>query len=66
MHILVIFIKNWGYVHTNNNHDGFIDYNNFSNGIVFLILVFPLKVTTGLNAWSGTRVHPLYSWVEYL
>jgi hypothetical protein len=33
----------------------------FSKGIVFLILVFLLKVTTGLSAGGGTRTLQLYS-----
>jgi hypothetical protein len=33
----------------------------FSKGIVFLILVFLLKVTTGLSAGGGTRTLQLHS-----
>jgi hypothetical protein len=60
MHILVIVIK---------MGDMFIlivimmGYNNFSKGIVFLILVFLLKVTTGLSAGGGTRTLIHHMWV---
>ncbi len=68
MDILVIFIKNGGgvlclNVHTNNNHDSLsVTTIFFSKGIVFLILVFPLKLKNGLS--SGNERHPYSSSVD--
>jgi len=68
MDILVIFIKNGGgflclNVHTNNNHDSLsVTTIFFSKGIVFLILVFPLKLNNGLS--SGSERHPYSSSVD--
>jgi hypothetical protein len=67
MDILVILIKNGGVlclnVHTNNNHDSLsVTTIFFSKGIVFLILVFPLKLNNGLS--SGSERHPYSSSVD--
>ena len=49
MHIMVIFIKNGGYFPTNSNPYGLSITTIFSKGIIFLILVFPLEVITGVE-----------------
>jgi len=62
MHVLVIFIKNGVYVRTNSNSDAY-RLQQFFKGIVFLILVFPLIVTTGVKRRGGTRTLIHHMWV---